>query len=179
MSAPVPTTLAAILPVVQAQIMAWMAWPAERVLIMDPDELNFEYLPQADQLCFLWPQNENLDVGNETGAGRWNTQLTEILDLVLKTRFGTDEFTNAQQWAVSGGGLAHFVVRGQLIDCIQDFQPTDNGDLTGNTGNWLCAYPLKLTSGSTPRRYKKWPAWGQSTLSVEVKYQAFMTLSQQ
>ncbi len=147
MSAPVPTTLAAILPVVQAQIMAWMSWPAERVLIMDPDEVGENYLQLGDQLCFVWPQNENLDVANETGAGRWNTQLAEILDIILKTRFGVDEFTNAQSWATDAG-LGHYTLRAKLIDAVQDFQPTDNGDLTGNTGNWLCTYPLKLTSGS-------------------------------
>ena len=167
---------------IQAQLMSVLGFPAERVLIA-PLEVFNDYYPQGDQFVAIWPRDEHPDIPNYNGAGRINMEATVVIDVTLRTRYAVDETTSRLAW-LTDTGLGHLIARAGIWNALVAFQPTDNGDLTGNSGNWLCVQPIGPLVGRTPNAGAKVkppppPGWGSSTVSFELKYQMLLNQAQQ
>lgn len=156
-----------ILAALQAQLVAWLDWPAERVLIVDPDKLTFH--PHGDQYLWLWPASESPDLPVFLGAGRYDFRETLRVEIGLRTRFGTDELTSDLFW-MTDQTLGHGLARHKLWDALINFSPVD-----GN-GNWLALAPVVPGQGGRPRMDDDEFQWGESVLGFEVLYDPALTL---
>lgn len=167
---PVPTSFDQILLQVKAKLMDGLAWTAPHVLIIDPNDMQVAG-GQADQYLMIWGGDDSTDRPIHDGAGRVDSRIRERLYVVLRTRLAVDEATKREKW-MTHPSLGHWFFRHKILNALIAFQPTDNGDLTGATGNWLVLEPIAPVSGQKPNGIPKSPpGWGQSTLIFEAYYQ--------
>jgi hypothetical protein len=170
MSSVVRTRIDPILLAIQQQIMAVTGFPAERALIVDPEDLPFK--PQGDQFCCTWLMDGDWDLPILEGGGRVDARLRETVAVTLYTRFGTDVATSGLSW-LTDASLGHAFWRHQILDALVLFQPTDAN------GNWLCSQPLVPRSTRRPRRERDEKNWGSSTVAFLVEYEAALSQSYQ
>lgn len=168
----------------QAALMAKTGWPAERVIIVDPE--LFPGHTQAEQYVTLWLAHQTPNMATFEGGGRCDTRYTMEIEATLYTRYAVDEASSDLAW-LTDASLGHFAAGTLILDAMIAFQPTDNyaTDLTGATGNWLCTEPIKPAPISRPLKRQKRvkgrgdPDWGASRFSFQAVYMPALTQTQQ
>lgn len=165
MAAVIKTRLDLVLLGIQTRLIAALSWPAERVLIMDPDAIDYD--PQADHYLMIWPESESPNAPIFQGAGRYDTRVTERVTFTIRTRYMVDETTSLQAW-LTDASQGHLRARHRVWDALVAYQVTDDGT---ESGNWLVACPIEPASGGRPRKTRqRAPGWGESSLSFSVTY---------
>lgn len=176
---------------VQAQLMSVTAFPAERVLICDPESMDFN--PHGDQYLVLWPDAEPAMIGDVSGSGRINCQVTDRFFVYVRTRFAVDESSSALKW-LTDSSLGHIALRHSVWNALIDFQAVD-------ASNNIICFPIWPSAGGRPwrgmqrfvskkatqRRVEgkfapgqaapKDKSWGESVLAFDVRYQLALDTS--
>lgn len=164
----------------QAQLMLRLGWPAERVLIADPDQyVDARGVPlhaQADQYLMLWLADQGIpDMPVYEGAGRFDTRLSVRFAVTLYTRFMVDEVSSSLAWLTSAS-LGHMGAVSGVLNALVGFVPTDTGD---GSGNWYCTQSINPAPVGTPRRERKRdPEWGVSVIGFVAVYELNLDQSQ-
>lgn len=147
----------------QAQLMTVLAWPAERVVVVDPDDVQ-ETHTQAEQHLALWPGDARPDLPIFQGAGRVDTRLAWTFELRLWTRCDLDEPNSSLLWLThqpvispAQAGLGHLYWLRQVYNAMVCFYPEDASQ------NAYLVQPLYPVGQTKPRRDKKQREWGSST----------------
>ena len=184
------STLDAILLGINAQLMASLKFPQERVLLCDPESLDFH--PHGDQYLLFWADPEPASTPDSIGSGRINTQFINRLEVRVRTRFQVDEASQAMKW-LTDQRLGHVRVRTAVYNALCEFQVQD---ANGNILN----FPIQPVAGGRPGRGWRSTAksgqrreagrfvsgqavpadksWGESVLLFDVRYAATLDTSQ-
>ncbi len=174
---PLPTRLDIIFLAIQAQLMLILDWPAERVLIMDPDDLPS--IPQADAFLCAWPYDETPHELTTDPNGRVYPRFLARCGVQVFTRTIIDETTSALGW-LTDATLGHIVARHQVYDALYIFQPED-----ADTGRAITNCPIHPRLATTPRRgfpnqkRSETKEWGHSRLQFIADYQLDIDQSRQ
>src|SRR5438445_6030753 len=118
----IPTSLDLLMLGVRTQLMTALSFPGERVLLCDPESLDFH--PHGDQYVILWPDLEGNMLPDVAGSGRINCQMTDRFAVHVRTRFAVDESSQAVQW-LTNASLGHIILRHKIWDALIDFQVRD------------------------------------------------------
>lgn len=166
------TELGPILLQLKIRLMDVLSWPAERVLLMDPDQSAYHH--QADQYLLLWPDSSSPDLPILEGAGRVDARASERIMVVLRTRLSLDEATSKQLWLTDATGLGHLHTRHLIWDALINFQVTDADTEEGDDpdeANWLIVAPVTPAGGQRPRSGKlDAKDWGETTQFFGLTY---------
>lgn len=174
---PLPTRLDIIFLALQAQLMLILGWPAERVLIMDPDDLPG--IPQADQFLCMWPYEEISHELTVDPNGRIYPRMQERCGVQVFTRTIVDLPTDSFAW-LSDANVGHIAARHQVYDALLIFQPVDTA-----TGRAITNCPLHPKMATTPRRgfpnqkRSETKEWGHSRMQFIVDYQLAINQARQ
>src|SRR5215813_7909018 len=106
-------TLDAILLSINAQLMAATGFAQERVLLCDPESLDFH--PHGDQYLVFWADPEGASMPDWDGSSRINTQLVQRLEVRPRTRFQVDEASQALKW-LTDPKLGHVQLRTKIYN---------------------------------------------------------------
>ncbi len=160
----VPTNLGAILLAIQAQVMASMSFPQERVILWAREEESWH--PQGDQVVRIRPRMQ-LPEGTLIGSGRvgqtlWRT--TRTINVCLWCRWNVDQFDNDQTWLTdtTNGFCA---METALVNALFNFHGTDSGG-----GSGILFEPLKMGPVASPSKPRTEPDWGKSEADFECTY---------
>lgn len=153
----------------QAQLVLRLGWPAERVLVADPNQFTdprgTPLHPQGDQYLLLWISDQSPDMPVFEGGGRFDTRLTVRFSVTLYTRFGVDEVSSSLAW-LTDASLGHLAALGAVQNALVGFAPEDAGN------DWLCTQGINPAPVGPPRREKaRDPEWGVSTLGFVAVYE--------
>lgn len=162
MAEPIRTNLATVLLAIRDELVFRLNWPEERVLLLDPDEVELP-LTQGDQFLCLWFDGESADGPIFEGAGRVDTREDVRLVVALYTRLAADERGSARAW-LTGPALGHLAARHKILDALLCFQPEDEDE------NVLTFEPIHPAPLSKPHRDKKQTGWGESRLGFALGY---------
>lgn len=160
MASPIPTTLAVILPKIQARVMSVLSFPAERVVIdarTDPDAEEVQ--PQADQYVRIKVESRTPIDTSVEARGRIYPDMMARVSCTLRSRYDVDT-VNSDQLALTAASTGHLVREHQLWDALIVFQPEDA------SGNWLVREPIKPGPATAPRKPPK--EWMQSVLEFSI-----------
>ena len=166
----------------RARLMLRLEWPAERVLVADPEQ--YEYHPQADQYLTLWLADQGSpDMPVFEGGGRFDTRMAVRLAVTLYTRLSVDEAPSSLA-ALTDTSLGHLNAAGAVLNALVGFTPTDTAD---DSGNWYCTQGVNPAPVSAPRRPRRKtgraagdgdPDWTVSTLGFVAVYELNLNQSQ-
>jgi len=163
MPAIIRTSLDKVVLAIQAQLMAFLSFPVERVPLNDPD--NIAIPPeQAEQLVFVWPDLETSKL--YPGDGRWDTRDEVTFAVEVLNRVSLDEEETLQVWATDTS-LGHLPLRHKVLQALVGFWPPA---VFGVDGDVLTEAPLVPGQLSRPRPEKKQPGWGRSRFGVRGTY---------
>jgi len=168
----VPTRLDTIITHLQTRLVNFLGWPAERVLVVDPDYMPYDSV--ADQYLMIFPEHDSLIGDIFDGAGRIDSRVSERIAITLRTRLSFDMATSNQSW-LTDASLGHLLARHNILDALTCYQVVDNDDDSGNSGNWLLAQPMRLVGCGKPIKPKigmptTAPGWGESRIVFEIVY---------
>lgn len=188
----IKSRLDTIMLAIQAQLMIVTTFPIERVLICDPESLDFN--PHGDQYLILWPDSEPAVLPDVIGSGRINCQVTDRFAAYVRTRFAVDESSSALKW-LTDASLGHIALRHKVWDALIDFQSVDGSDnilhfpilpaagtrmRRGTPSHISRAAGQARTAGGTFAPGLKAPSdkgWGESILWFDVRYALDLTVS--
>lgn len=174
---PLPTRLDIILLALQQQMMLILQWPAERVLIMDPDDLPG--IMQADQFLCMWPYEELPHEATQDPNGRVYPRMLARCGIQVFTRSIVDLATDSFAW-MTDATVGHIKARHQVYDALLIFQPEDAA-----TGRAIADCPLHSKMTTTPRRgfpgqkRSETKEWGYSRINFTIDYQLAVDQSRQ
>ncbi len=162
------SSMAEILPVIEARLQAVTGFPPERVLPWLGDEAPHL---QADQDLLLRLKGFTPTQPWQGGGGVYTTRIEETLEVTLRTRLALDEAGTSRAWLYGGTDTAgtggHLPLRNLVLSALQGFIPTDD------TGNALVTNEMLLIPSARLQAEggKKAPTnWGEERLSWKVEY---------
>ena len=170
LATPIPTPLAGILPLVEAQILLLtqgLPHPlsTNRIFLVTDDQIpKF----QGDQDCLIRPGPIQAVETFSTATGRFCPLVTRTLVITLRTRYAVDMSDRSESWVLDAA-LGHYVLEEAVVAALHDWQPTDP------SGNALTEEDLHFLGGTSPQKDKRDSQWGQSTLSFSCVYQLPMS----
>lgn len=155
-------TLDTVLLQAQAKLMAAQSWPAERVRVEAPEDVDQH--PQAEQYVLLWGGDQRINAGILQGAGRIDCRISARCNATLRTRTALDEVGSGLNW-LTHPELGHYFFQAQVLDALLIWLNDDSA-----TSNWNLFQPVQTISLTRPKRLRNERDWGESTVWFDLDY---------
>ncbi len=169
------TYIHAILPLLQARVMAVTGWPAERVLVWRAkrsQQWEEAHHINADQYCAIRPGAQNNYAPSFEGGGRYDIRASRKVIVVLWTRAALDELTT-DELSLSDDTLGHFVHELAIVNALAGFQPMDADQ------NIYSTCPMEPGSITESVAGSKDDDWTRSELSFDLQFCVSVDISYQ
>ncbi len=170
MPAQIGTTADVLMLNIQAQLVAFLGYPPERVVIDQRDPGDETLIAQAEQYVVLSVEDGMVTDGMVSYSGRLASVERLTFCTTLWTRCALDEST-AGNVLMTDPSLGHLIARHALYDALTDYVPVDG------SSNILTASPVHPGRATRPRRPKPKPGWAWSQLYWVAPYQLALNLS--
>jgi hypothetical protein len=166
----IPTTPDILMLNLQSQVMTWLSFPAERVLIDARDDGDDTLQTQAEQVVILRVEDGAIQMDTQFHGGRFCVVERLTFTATLLTRVNLDAAPR-DDILITDPNRGHLVTRHKLYDALLCYLPLDA------SGNMLGSEPVKAARSQRPRRYKRTvkPGWAHSALFFTVPYQLALT----
>lgn len=155
-----PTYLDAILPVLRARIVSVTG--LDDTVVWETKKAKVPFNAQADHFVTIRPRGQQCNRPIEQGAGRLDLRATRRISITAYTRVELDEHDRDTNW-LRNQTLGHLQLERKILDAVTTFKVID---ANGN----LLALPIRPGVWQEPDEEKEDPAWGSSTLDIEITF---------
>jgi hypothetical protein len=168
MPAPIATSLATILPYVQAQLASVTGVPLTNVMLARAGRHRPHFSGLQD--IIIQPLPPAPESGFELGSGRVAAVFNRVLAVTGRTGMSVDMSDRDDYWLLAAGG--QLALEEAILNALHIWVPVDTN------GNWLTQSPLQWVPSDLPKKDTELPDsqdWGESTMHFSLQYQLAVT----
>lgn len=127
---------------------------------------------QAPTDILMRPRGFTTNQEMVASAGRYTTQLTRIIDIIIRHRRELDKVGEDSHF-LTDDPEGYFEIEEQAIGAVQVIIDGEDSQLLDPGGNSLLTEPMRIVDGTTPNKYaptQSQVGFGEGAFGIEVKY---------